>query len=479
MVDESAGPFGHNREPDFYCATYVREEENAVSVGVAVCRTIDEVRGVLDGKDLDNLADRPNILSTSTGEESDLELDLSHFFQSLQKYYELADISENLGPIFLHVHFKNQIQKFLSKQLLVVEEYADQTIYALDEHTRMDLDRRVNKWADMQAGVASLAPSILLGLVASYDSLFASLFSELLLLRPERYNSSERQLSVSEILRLSSFDDVLRKVVNDEVESVTSKGHVDQIAIFEKSFSVDVIKSFTKWPEFVEIFERRNLAAHGDLKVDEKYISNCKRAGLDTKKVKEGDDLKVNQEYLARSVDTLVDLGTRLVFAAWHKQAPADRESAYNAVVNITFEFIKADRYDLAESVADFVLTHFKATGQDGSLKAIVINRGIALKKLGKVEESKNFLEKTDWTAASPIYNLCVAGVVEDLDTAIRLLPVVHAMKDLGPTEIRTWPAFDWIKSNSGFAEAFQRVFDEPLVQAQAIESPPSVTTSE
>ncbi len=468
-----------NPPTSFYCSVYERDTKTSSIKSVVVARNIDDITKVI-GSDISTESVDPDLSdNASLAEETELGLDLNHFFNSMQKYYELSAMTSHLASSFVNGYHSNIIKKFVETNLEKHSDFNGFPIYILQQDRKPELDRMVSRWNDIRGGAESLAPSVLLGIVASFDSLFSELFAELLLLRPERYNSSDRQISVSDILRLDSFDSVISKVVYDEVDNVSSKPHSDQIVSFEKSFNIKVKDTFSSWPDYVEIFERRNLAAHGNLSVNSKYLEICKRSGLDTKGISIGDQLIVDHTYLTKSLDILVDLGTRLVFAAWHKQISENRENAFNAVVNITYEFIKARRFKVADNVADFVIRNYADTGTDGNIKALIVNRAIALKKLKQDNKSTDLLKETDWTAAAPIYNICVAGITEDIPVLVKLIPVVHAMGELTQYEFRNWPSFDWVRDNQEFQMAFEKTFGEGIDLSKKTENFSLETISE
>jgi hypothetical protein len=304
--------------------------------------------------------------------------------------------------------------------------------------------------------------------VAGFDYAFADFAKVLLRSRPERYEGSDRQYSISDIIKLSSIEELIEKAADDEIDSLMNKSHAEQIAFFEKSFNISIRKHYERWPQFMEIFERRNLAAHGNLRVNERYLENCREAGLECKN-RIGDILVVDKGYLESSIDILVEFGILLALSAWQKQFPRSVLESFGAVVEVSYSLLKDDHPQVAARLLEYGLKVKSKGADEEKTKMMIINLAIAYKQCGEAGESSKVLSETDWSASPPQFKLCAAAIREDIEEASSLLQAARVSDGLSLHEIREWPAFQWIRKNDEFRLSCERVFGEPLLPTSIV----------
>ena len=384
-----------------------------------------------------------------------------HFYEQLKSYYELAEVLDAIPGIFTGAFFKSTIQRYAEERLPQVAMAGSSPIYGLNSAEMSRIHKSVKRWNDIEAGFSKLPASTLLSLVASFDSAFAEFAKALLRNRPQRYTGSDRSYSVGQILALGSLDGLIEKVIEDEIDQIMNKSHTDQIAFFEKSFDVKIIGEYDRWPDFIEVFERRNLAAHGNLCVNERYLRNCKVAGYDVNATELNKKLLINSKYLKEATDVLIEFGVLLAFAAWQKQSPQSSEDTFSAVVEISFDLLIEEHPDVAARILGYALGIKKKGASDVNRKIMIVNLAIALKMLGKSDDAMAILDGEDWSAANPDFKMCVASVREDVELACKFMPLVKAGDQIGAEEVRDWPAFQWVRTDPKFIEKAEEVFGE------------------
>lgn len=468
-----------------FCAVYEKRSEGRRSQTIIVAASLQRVKELITS--LDGVGDAPEenlekIKNPNCDEAEDdggLSLDIKHFYGELKKYRELALISSKVDPAFAGGFFKGVIERNAIEDFSVVDEHGDVPIYEITREQERRLSRTMSRLEDIRGAAALLPSAVLISLVSSYDWLFSELTKSLLRRRPERYHNSERQYSISEILSFGSLEDVINCVIDDEVESIMNKSHVEQVKYFEKAFSVSVSDSFVQWPAYVELFERRNLAAHGRLCADQKYLDNCEACGFNLQDVRQGSALTVDAKYLRGSVDILTEFGTRLILAAWQKQVPSERAAAIETVVDISYDLLKEKRYSVAANIIDFTLSSYGKFGSDRTNKMLKINHAIAHRKMDNNEQASKILSDEDWSAVSPVFQLCAAAVDGDSAKAAVLLEPSAALKELGALEVREWPAFDWIRGDEQFQKEFNRIFAQSLTSKERVASVESAQSND
>lgn len=420
----------------------VAEAENAVDV-------VDASSGGMDA----TVEEKPRLDDVGKG--------VWHFYQQLKSYYELASAADSIPSLFTSSYYRNQIEGHAKDKFRKVSEVDGLPVYGLTAADRGLLDKKLKRWGDIEEGFGQLSSSMLLSLVASFDSAFSEFAKALLRTRPQRYSGSDKTYSVSQILSIGTVEGLVERVIDDEVDQIMNKSHVDQVAFFEKSFNVKIVEHYDRWADFVEVFERRNLAAHGNLCVNQRYIGNCTSVGYDVSGKSIGDKLEVNSAYLRHALDLLIEFGVLLAFSASQKQAPKSIEDTFTAIIEISFNLLLEEHPEIAKRIVEYALSVKSKGASDVCVKILTVNLAISYKMTANNIKALAVLEAEDWSAANPDFRMCVAAVREDVEEACRLLPLVAAGDQIGPDEVRTWPALQWVRAHPDFIKKAEEVFGE------------------
>lgn len=424
----------------------------------------------------------PAIDSTTAQETVDVESEVGRgiwaFYSQLKAYYEVAAVVEIIPKTFIKNFFKRQMQDHAVANFAQVDTEGGVPVYGLDIVDIAYINQQLDRWDSITDGFHKLPASILLSLVAGFDSAFADFAKVLLRSKPERYEGSDRQYTVSEILKLDSLEQIVSKAADDEIDGLMNKSHPDQIAFFERSFGVSIKDHYDRWPNFVEIFERRNLAAHGSLRVNERYLDNCKKAGVaDLAPI--GTVLEVDGKYLKSCINILIEFGILLALSAWQKQYPKSILESFGAVVEVSYSLLKDDHALVAARILEYGLKVKSKGADEEKTKMMIINLAIAHKQNGHDKQANDLLAKTDWSASPPQFKLCSAAIREDAKTAATFLQAAKVSDSLMPFHIREWPAFQWIRDNEDFRLSCEECFGEPLFPVKVVNANVSSTDAD
>lgn len=437
------------------------DDERGV-LSLLVSSEIDQVKNHIDRRSSSNEYDLDDY-ETPTDILTEVGLGIWHFYGQLRTYYELAGLVTFMSNTMSTSFFKSEIAEYANSNLPVAMDHEGSRIYGMDSGQLSIINKKIDRWSDISTGLKRLSPSILLSLVSTYDSAFSDFARVLLKSKPQRYSGSEKQYTVSEILKMNSLEDIVKRVVDDEIDTLMNKSHTDQISYFEKSFNISIMKNYERWGDFIEIFERRNIAAHGSLKVNNRYIENCISAGCEKSDLSIGDKLKVDRDYLENCIDTLLEFGILLALSAWQKQLPQEVEASFDAIVEVSFNILKYDRTIVAERILEYAISLKKDGCPDATKKRMIVNLAIAQKMRDKNFDISKTLSQTDWSASDFSFKTCVAALEEKVDEVCNLIPIVKAAGVLGIDAFRDWPAFRWIRGNESFQKAVEAAFGEPL----------------
>lgn len=250
------------------------------------------------------------------------------------------------------------------------------------------------------------------------------------------------------------------KLINEEINKLLRGSHLKQVEYLENLIDTKIISRYERWPNFFEIFERRNRYAHAAGIADADYILKVSEQHYQTKNIATGDKLKLDSRYLHRSTDYLTEFGVLLSFMAWRKLGASPNE-AYRHLSLQCYELITNKRYKLAIWLLDFCLNKQSTKGVDEAIvRTMHINLANAYKKTSNDKQMNATLSALDWSAVSPEFQICIASLKEDYEAFCALVPVVRASNVIGVRELQEWPVFDWVREHEEVLKVCEENFD-------------------
>ena len=464
------------KEERTYGLFHIFEEDDAHIEMHSISNDVDDLKSFLHQINFEDLIEgREQHFDTSDLEEEEIDVTrtdefgkhLWSAFEDLYGYYDLLVYFTDIMPQMGRAIFETSVVNFAKKNFKIVDTVNGAHLYEIDNTDIFRIHRnieRVNRFNDSGAKIRS---SILLSLIATFDAVFSDLCKYLMRGIKEKYEGSDRKYTVEEILSLESVDDLVEKVISDEVDHIMNGSHSDQVKFFEKTFNLSFIEIFPRWPEYIEIFERRNLAAHGDLKVNKFYIDKCRAAGY--KNLPHlGQKLEIDRKYMGQAVDLLIEVLVLLGFQAWRKRSPDQSAKAFSLIVNMSFELVKNGNPQPALHIAMFALGINDRNCDAVTKNMIAVNAAIALKLTDETERAHQLLDDIDWSAASALLKLCVHSLKGEVPDAITHLEAAKVSNEIDIVCLREWPVFEWVRSDSDFQTAVEDVFDESIVKSTA-----------
>jgi hypothetical protein len=248
-----------------------------------------------------------------------------------------------------------------------------------------------------------LRESLFVGMFSAFDAFTGDLLRALFLKKPALFSSSKRQIEVSALMESDTLDDLKRRLIDDEIEAFRRESYVEQFSRLEQMFSLK-LRSFSRWPDFVERSQRRNLLTHCDGVVSDQYLCMCKKVGMPcTEKL--GTRLGISLKYLKETVEVLMEVGLKLGHTLWRKVLPDELEQADKSLNNEIYERLQDGKWDPALTLAEFAIEQPRVS-DDAMKKTFTVNYTIAAKFGGQEEKAKEFLASLDWTAAAPRFQL-------------------------------------------------------------------------
>jgi len=308
-----------------------------------------------------------------------------------------------------------------------------------------------------------LTSSLFQGLFSAYDRFLGGLLTALYQRRPELLARLDRTIHISHILAASSLTDVKDHLLSSEIDMFRRDSYVEQFVTLESQFGMK-LRSFTRWPDFVEISQRRNLMTHCDGIVNEQYIRVCTKEGYALPdSIRLGEKLSVDSQYLVHACDVVMEVGLKLGQTLWRKVVPDEIEEANKYLQRVTFDCLCDEQWHRAETYCEFAVG-LEKTATDLDLKIAVINRAIAQKFGDSPEQAAAGLTKIDWSAAANDFRLAEAILGDRFSQAATI------MRQMGPSGILIeqssyyhWPLFRIFRSSQEFLAAYEEIYKQPF----------------
>lgn len=395
---------------------------------------------------------------------------LDRITEIISSYYALIDVSYMSRAVFLSSISQHEIIDPLEKMGLVpLDADENKRLYALNDAALSRVLKGRDKVKRFDIGTAALPSSTLMSLVAAFDSIIADLVAALLKSRKEKLKIADRTVPLADILASDTIDDVIDRFVSEEVYELLRGSHNEQVKFIEDTFDIKIREDWRPWPSFIEIFERRNLLAHGEGEFTERYAQICAKHGKSVNIRKPGERIRLNRSYLVHAADTLFEFGVLLAFSLWRKHFRDEEEQAFVALNQVAYELIQEHRLSIARNLLRFGIS-LKTKGRSDSIqRMMIVNLANALKKMDKADEAEKVLASVDWTATSDYFQICVAAVSGDTEGVVSRMETVMSEavsneQKISKIGFREWPVFDDVRKEKAFEDEFERLFGEPLV---------------
>lgn len=397
-------------------------------------------------------------------EEGSYKLLLENFTNSMRSYYPLISISGNIAPVFVNNFIEREINKYRKDELVLIKKEGSVSLYGVPKERIPSLLSRIKRLDHLEEGMNALPSIVLMGLVASFDSHISGVVRFLLISKKERLSSVDKTIPVRDVLAMASFDELIQHLVDNEIYQLMRGSHEDQIKFIEENFSIKVREGFDKWAQFIEIFERRNLVAHGEGFANIRYDKICQKNKVKKEdRLELGEDVKLEGIYLRRSTDTLLEFGVLLIWWLWLKNSPEEREKAYSILNEVTYELIVDKRYRLASRLLKSGISRVDNKSPEDKRRMMAINLANCFKKLDNQEECEKAIELFDWSACADSYKISIASLRGDVLQVCELMPRVKEDNLVGKSGFRDWPVFDWVRDAQEFRDKFEELFNEPI----------------
>lgn len=382
--------------------------------------------------------------------------------------YQILILLSSFESGIATVYIKNEILGKLEKDGEPVSSENGVKIYKIGPKLQSEVFENEKRAEVLKLGSEKIGPSVFLGMVASFDALIVDIVGKLIQQNPSRFVSNDKTIPISDIIEADSIDDIVKNFVADELFRFSRESHDFQNSYIEKQFSIKIRDSWKRYSAYIEVFERRNLVAHGEKKFNARYATICERVGHKGVQEQIGQPLKLSFAYQRQAIYLLSEYAILLSFVLWRKYAADKEDEAFETLNEAAYKLIQDGHYVLAERILDFALSLKNSDVREELQKMIVVNHASALGRTDNQEACAKALETRDWSGSALQFQLSVAALKKDIDTVIKLVPQARAL-GFDMISFRSWPVFRFIREDEKFNDALEAAYGERLKEAHSV----------
>lgn len=309
-----------------------------------------------------------------------------------------------------------------------------------------------------------MAFSLFLGLFASFEAYLGDLLTAIFYSRPELFNMIGKDVPFKEVVSAKSIADIKSRVLTDYVEKFRRDSYIDQFDNMEKLFSIR-LKNFSRWPDFVEVSQRRNVIAHCDGVVSQQYLENCRRAGCSIPvTVIPGSLLEISDEYLRASCRLVLEVGVKLGHTLWRKLLPEDLHRADSHLHNLIDYALYREEWSWAAVLSEFAIGQRNFSDELAERWAIV-NYAIAIRYRDNADAAREIMARKDWSASAAELRLADAILRDDEPGAAKIMREIGRTGNfVGGGCYEVWPLFREFRTTKTFLDTYREIYGDDVI---------------
>lgn len=356
---------------------------------------------------------------------------------------------------------KAKFEEFLEKNAEKILEGDGNNTSISIKYENVKIFEQLSKNAEISGIAMKIIPeSLFVSLISQYDAFLNKLLKILFKIRPEYINTSERELTFSQLIEFESIESAREYVTEKEVENVLRKSHTEHFEYLESKLAITLRKELPIWQTFIEITERRNLFVHCDGIVSNQYLKVCKEHKCNLNKIVLNQRLEVDPTYFQKAYECLYELATKLTHTIWRKLVKNDLEEADEKLNSICYSLLTSGQYELAEILLDFACKQNKYFN-DSSRNFFVVNKALSPFLNGKIDTAKEIINSKDWSASSDNFKLAHLIITENFEEVYILMKKIGENGEVLKVHYKTWPLFYKLRKEQKFKEVFKEIFNE------------------
>ncbi len=276
---------------------------------------------------------------------------------------------------------------------------------------------------------------------------------------PGAAGMSDPFFSLAELTSLQSIDDAKDVLIEHKVETLMRESLEDWLKFFKEKPKLGMGYLSNEIGRMSEVFKRRNLVVHNGGRAGRRYfkeVDESLRPGVQL-----GEVVDVSAAYLNAAIDLLEHQLLLLGAELWKHLEPKDEQRG-RFLMTASVRNIDRGCWNTARGLSRFGMND-KDLPESLRLSN-QINYWQSFKWAGQYEEIRTEVEKTDFSAKAPLYQLALAAISDDFESCFKLLPGLLERKEIKRVELNSWPLFRNVRQRPEFSD--YRLTDETPVES-------------
>ena len=394
--------------------------------------------------------------------------------QTLLDYlHELDCITECIGPAVNALEneiskAEKEFEKFIAEKAKIIEETEDSKKYRFKVENQKEHDSLKKRIRRSRDALTVIPKSLLISMVASYDSFLGKLVRSLYESKPEILHGGERQITYSQLKEFNSIKDAENYILEKEIETLLRKSHSDQFKQLEKDFKIKLQPREAIWKRFIEITERRNLLVHCDGVISSQYVRVCKDHSVNLgSKSRLGSKLHIDPKYFFIAHRVFYEIGLALTHTLWRKVLPEQIDDADGYLNQSGFDLLAEKNFPLAKVVFEFASQELPKHSSEQYRLMFLVNLCIAYIQTEEKEKALALLDSEDWSAKSENFQLANNVLREEYEKAAIIMDEISTSR-ITKRDYTNWPLFENFRNTDEFQTAYEKKFNEPFTLSES-----------
>jgi hypothetical protein len=292
-----------------------------------------------------------------------------------------------------------------------------------------------------------LHESALMALTARSEWFIAQLLHLYFRKYPNTAGMSEPFFSLDALMSLPTIDDAKDMLFDHRVELLMRESLEEWLKFFKDKPKLGMGYLVNEIGRISEIFKRRNLVVHNGGRAGRRYFKEVEesfRPGVNL-----GEIVDVSTTYLKASIDLIEHQFLLLGVELWKHLDPQD-DGRGRFLMTASVRSLDEGRWVTARGLSQFGMN-------DKNLPEFLrlsnqINYWQSFKWAGQYEEIRAEVEKADFSAKAPLYQLAYAAVKDDFESCFKLIPGLLERAELKNPELNSWPLFQNLRKLPQFS---------------------------
>lgn len=258
----------------------------------------------------------------------------------------------------------------------------------------------------------------LISILIEFENVITKIFEKIITEYPSAY-LGETNVSYVNIIKAKDINEIKNKIIKDQVELLMRENIFKWIKTLESKHKISISLENDYAKNFIEAYLRRNIIVHNDSKINIEYINGMKTINEEISEEMDGERVLCTKGYIYKIINSSIYF-IIYIMNQTIKIFQEENEGFTTAIINLGFEKIKNEQYDLAREIFK-LLKDNKTLDQQSKIYSL-INYWQTFKWTNRYEEVREEIEKFDISAYEDIIKLAVYALKDNYDKINELL---------------------------------------------------------